>query len=206
MQFDPRKTPSTTTIKRLERYHASIGHVETSIGVVEYRGEKEGEGTRVKFCGEDEPLDLEVGAKPTLKTLASVNVGENLKDGEEEPEMDEVDNSWEFTGPDNKHYKWKMVIQSPVLIILAEPTLIPLARYRRAKLGIVSRPRRAFLEILPAGVGIIDFIVVTFVAFMKQRVGIEDGPGRRGEEEGEVVAELGGVRISGGNAFKKSGS
>jgi len=57
-------------------------------------------------------------------------------------------------------------------------------------------------------VGIIDFIVVTFVAFMKQRVGIEDGPGRRGgEEEDEgVMAELGGVRIPGADAFKKSGS
>lgn len=100
-----------------------------------------------------------------------------------------------------------LLIPNPTqLIILAEPSLIPLARYRRAKIGIVSRPRRAFLEILPAGVGIIDFIVVTFVAFMKQRVGIEDGQGRRGEEEGEVVAELGGVRIPGGNAFKKSGS
>ena len=56
--------------------------------------------------------------------------------------------------------------------------------------------------------GIIDFIVVTFVAFMKQRMGIEDGPpGRkRGEaEEVVVVAELGGVRIPGVKAFK-SGS
>ena len=92
-QFDPRKTPSTTTIKRLERYHTSIGHVETSIGVVEYRGEREGEGTRVKFCGEDEPLNLEVSAKPGLKTLGHerVNAGENLRDGDEEPEMDEED-------------------------------------------------------------------------------------------------------------------
>ena len=97
----------------------------------------------------------------------------------------------------------------PTQLILAEPTtLVPLARYRRAKIGIVSRPRRAFLEILPAGVGIIDFIVVTFVAFMKQRMGIEDGPpGRKGGEAEEVVvvAELGGVRIPGVKAFK-SGS
>jgi hypothetical protein len=93
MQFDPRRTPSTTTIKRLERYHASIGHVETSIGVVEYRGEKEGEGTRVKFCGEDKPLDLEVGARPNLKTLGRGHVhgGENAKDGDEELETDEED-------------------------------------------------------------------------------------------------------------------
>ena len=53
--------------------------------------------------------------------------------------------------------------------------------------------------------GIIDFIVVTFVAFMKQRMGIEDGPPGRKEEEVVVVAELGGVRIPGVKAFK-SGS
>jgi hypothetical protein len=93
------------------------------------------------------------------------------------------------------------ILKPTQLIIIAEPTLIPLARYRRAKIGIVSRPRRAFLEILPAGVGIIDFIVVTFVAFMKQRFGIED----RGEEEEKAVAEWGGVRIPGVNPLK-SGS
>ena len=50
--------------------------------------------------------------------------------------------------------------------------------------------------------------MVTFVAFMKQRMGIEDGPpGRKGEEGEEVVvvAELGGVRMPGVKAFK-SGS
>jgi hypothetical protein len=52
--------------------------------------------------------------------------------------------------------------------------MIPLARFRRAKIGIVSRSRRAFLEILPAGINLIDLIVVTFVAFMKQRVMIEE--------------------------------
>ena len=54
-------------------------------------------------------------------------------------------------------------------------SLTPLARYRRAKLGIVSRPRRAFLEIFPAGLEIIDLIVITFVGFMKQRVLINGG-------------------------------
>ena len=50
---------------------------------------------------------------------------------------------------------------------------MPVARYRRAKVGIVSRSRRAFLEIFPAGLAIIDLIVVTFVAFMKQRILID---------------------------------
>ncbi len=44
----------------------------------------------------------------------------------------------------------------------------PIARYRRAKLGIVSRSRKAFLEIFPAGINLIDLAVVTFVSFMKQ--------------------------------------
>lgn len=173
--------------------------------MVEYHREKEGEGTRVKFCDEgNEPLDLEVGPKPSSRKMLG-HGEENVMDGDEEGEDDwGVDSSWEFTGPDNKHYRWQMVIQSPMLILAEPTTLTPLARYRRAKIGIVSRPRRAFLEILPPGVGIIDFIVVTFVAFMKQRVAIEDG--RKGEEEEEVVvAELGGVRIPGVEAFK-SGS
>ena len=63
--------------------------------MVEYRGEKEGEGTRVKFCGEgNKPLDLEVGAKQNLKTLGHERVhgGENVKDGDdEELETDEED-------------------------------------------------------------------------------------------------------------------
>ena len=58
--------------------------------MVEYRGEREGEGTKVKFCGEgNKPLDLEVGAKSSLKTLD--HGGENVKDGDEEFETDEED-------------------------------------------------------------------------------------------------------------------
>jgi hypothetical protein len=45
--------------------------------------------------------------------------------------------------------------------------LVPLARYRHAKLGIISRSRRAFLEIFPAGANVIDFIVITFVSYAK---------------------------------------
>ena len=61
--------------------------------MVEYRGEKEGEGTRVKFCGEgNKPLDLEVGAKQDLKALGHEHGnGENVKDGDEELETDEED-------------------------------------------------------------------------------------------------------------------
>jgi len=56
---------------------------------------------------------------------------------------------------------------------LNDNSLTPIARYRRAKLGIVSRSRRAFLEILPAGVNIVDFVVVTFVSFAKYALPIQ---------------------------------
>ena len=61
--------------------------------MVEYRGEKEGEGTKVKFCGEgNKPLDLEVGAMSSLKALGHEHGnGENVKDGDEEFETDEED-------------------------------------------------------------------------------------------------------------------
>lgn len=61
-------------------------------------------------------------------------------------------------------------------LTLGDNPFMPLARYRRAKLGIVSRGRRAFLEILPAGLGILDLIVVTFVGFMRQRIMVGTGP------------------------------
>ncbi|KAK7040341.1 hypothetical protein VNI00_009809 [Paramarasmius palmivorus] len=76
--------------------------------------------------------------------------------------------AWSFTGPDDKPYKWQIFIHYPVLFV-NDNSQTPLARYRRAKLGIVSRPRRASLEILPAGINCIDFIVTTFVSYMIQR-------------------------------------
>jgi hypothetical protein len=52
-------------------------------------------------------------------------------------------------------------------LVLDDNTQTPLARYRRAKLGIISRQsRKAFLEIFPAGIDCIDMIVATFVSFM----------------------------------------
>jgi len=86
-----------------------------------------------------------------------------------------VDNSWAFVGPDGRPYKWLLALRKPVLL-LNDNSLTPIARYRRAKLGIVSRPRRAFLEILPAGVNIVDLVVVTFVSFAKHTLTIEPEP------------------------------
>lgn len=61
-------------------------------------------------------------------------------------------------------------------LILDDNSNTFIARYRRAKIGIVSRPRRAFLEIAPAGLGIIDLIVVTFVSFAGQHLALEANP------------------------------
>ena len=58
-------------------------------------------------------------------------------------------------------------------LLLNDNSLTPIARYRRAKIGIVSRPRRAFLEILPAGVNIVDLVVVTFVSYAKHTLTVD---------------------------------
>lgn len=90
-------------------------------------------------------------------------------------------------GPDDKKYIWQMFVKSPIVspplplapygsnlgfpqLVLADTSFVPLARYRRAKVGIVSRARKGFLEILPEGLRVVDMIIVTFVAFMKHRV------------------------------------
>ncbi|TRM57008.1 hypothetical protein BD626DRAFT_540826 [Schizophyllum amplum] len=69
---------------------------------------------------------------------------------------------WAFTGPDNRPYKWQ-IFMHPFMTTRRRP----IARYRSAKLGIISRSRRASLEILPAGINLIDLIVVSFAAYMK---------------------------------------
>ncbi|KAF9032961.1 hypothetical protein BJ165DRAFT_765312 [Panaeolus papilionaceus] len=160
------KRTAMTTVKRLEQYNASRGHVETEIGVIEYRGPKE--GTHLMICEQRSNKEFDIPPcipPPSLLT-------EEEEEGKEEPVRD---NSWEFTGVESKPFRWQFFAHCPVLMI-ADSSFTPLARYSRAKIGIVSRARKAFLEILPAGLGLIDFIVVTFVAFMKQRILIEGGP------------------------------
>lgn len=58
-------------------------------------------------------------------------------------------------------------------LMLNDNSLTPIARYRRAKLGIVSRSRRAFLEVFPAGLNILDLVLVTFVSYAKHSAEIE---------------------------------
>ncbi|KAF8061804.1 hypothetical protein FPV67DRAFT_1564020 [Lyophyllum atratum] len=145
-EIDTSKTSSvhTTTIVRVES-EVSTGLVGTVVGRVEFSPAQE---TRLQLC----ITNVELVLHPSSGS--------------------DSDNSWAFMGPDNRPYKWQIFIQSPVLILNDNSNTL-LARYRRAKLGIVSRSRKAFLEILPAGLSAVDLIVVTFVSFMKQRVAID---------------------------------
>ncbi|TFK35480.1 hypothetical protein BDQ12DRAFT_726004 [Crucibulum laeve] len=167
-----------TTIRRLEKWRASTGHVETEIGVVQDEGG--GIGTRLQLCASNHQLHIGPlggegdGARGRSSSGSSGGSDEEKNGGAvwkgEGVEVEYYENSWEFTGPDSQKYKWQMFVHSPILILNSSTNPLVLARYRRAKIGIVSRSRRAFLEILPAGLGIIDLIVVTFVSFMRQRV------------------------------------
>ncbi|OJA17904.1 hypothetical protein AZE42_09204 [Rhizopogon vesiculosus] len=84
----------------------------------------------------------------------------------ETEDTENVGRPWNFNGPDGEPYTWQVMFRSPVLFA-SNNALVPLARYRHAKLGIISRSRRAFLEIFPAGINVIDLIVITFVSYAK---------------------------------------
>ncbi|KJA19139.1 hypothetical protein HYPSUDRAFT_217822 [Hypholoma sublateritium FD-334 SS-4] len=161
---------STTRIKRLERYHMSTGHTETEIGVIEYQGI--GQGCLLQLSKDNRALVI----PPHYDISRTIDSEENTDIDAKEEER--IENSWEFSTSDSERLTWKMFAHTPVLLSSSN-AIMPVARYGRAKVGIVSRSRRAFLEIFPAGLAIIDLIVVTFVAFMKQRILIdsaEPGP------------------------------
>ncbi|KAG1778367.1 hypothetical protein EV702DRAFT_968160 [Suillus placidus] len=128
-----------TTISRFENHPGlmSTGRVSCVIGEVD--------SSRLRLLDSESPIEIVIS-------------------GAEETE--DVDRPWTFHGPDDKPYTWQIMFRSPVLFVSGNAS-IPLARYRRAKLGIISRSRRAFLEIFPAGINVIDFIVVTFVSYAK---------------------------------------
>jgi len=144
------QTPSgpsaaTTTVRRLQ---ASTGKVEYEVGQVEYHASH---GTKLSLCHGTENLQL------VLYPNAPGN----------------QETSWLFIGPDGRPYKWQIFIHYPVLL-LNDMSQTPIARYRRAKIGIVSRSRRAFLEVFPAGINMLDLVVVTFVSFMKHHIPISN--------------------------------
>ncbi|KAF8888275.1 hypothetical protein BD779DRAFT_463331 [Infundibulicybe gibba] len=100
---------ATTTVRRLG-HEAGSGLVSTEVGRIDFCGSS---GTKLLLCNTNHEL-----------TLGPYD------------QVAQVENSWTFTGPDNRPYKWQIFIQSPVLI-LNDNSLTPIARYRRAKLGIV---------------------------------------------------------------------
>lgn len=79
--------------------------------------------------------------------------------------------TWTLNDPADRPFKWLSLASCPVLVHDTQPTPTPVARYRPPKLGIVSRSCRGFLEILPAGLDIEDWIVVTFVAYFRMKLG-----------------------------------
>ncbi|KAG2131265.1 uncharacterized protein EDB93DRAFT_1178781 [Suillus bovinus] len=130
----------TTTISRFENHAQllSTGRVSCVVGEVD--------SSRLRLLDGESPIEIAM--------VSGVEETENF------------DRPWNFNGPDDKPYTWQILFRSPVLFVSGTAP-IPLARYRQAKIGIISRSRRAFLEIFPAGINVIDFIVVTFVSYAK---------------------------------------
>ncbi|KAF8990601.1 hypothetical protein BDQ17DRAFT_1433640 [Cyathus striatus] len=184
--LDEEEGERISTVMRLERMHAfGHGHVTTEIGVVRYHP---AHGARILVLrpirfGALEMFELVLPPTPlpcVLEDLKEERSGDGVvsKSGQGDGESERAaevwqENEWEFTGPDNKQYKWQMFVQCPMLLLTypsdQQPT--PLARYRKAKLGIISRSCRASLDVFPAGMGIMDMVVVSFVGFMRRIVG-----------------------------------
>ncbi|KAF5349671.1 hypothetical protein D9756_008875 [Leucocoprinus leucothites] len=117
------------------------------------------------------------------------------------------DPTWSFTGPDNRPYKWISLASNPVLVNDTIPPT-PIACYRPAKLGIVSRSRRGFLEILPEGLEKEDWIVATFAGYFRMRLG-DRPPLSRTSIANSSIAGLPmgvGMRAAGGGGARKVAS
>ncbi|EAU81793.1 hypothetical protein CC1G_10396 [Coprinopsis cinerea okayama7 len=170
--LDTLEQTGTTTIYRLDNLSPSRGQVETEVGIITPHALHKG-ASAISLCLEGD-YHIDIGTQ----RVQVVEEGKSecltpVTDSEPDVRALEVhENSWAFVGPDSRKYVWQMFVQSPILV-LADSTMMPLARYRRAKLGIVSRSRKASLEIMPEGLAVMDMIVVTFVAFMKYRVPAE---------------------------------
>ncbi|KAF9446556.1 hypothetical protein P691DRAFT_673293, partial [Macrolepiota fuliginosa MF-IS2] len=158
--------PSSVSIKRLERHQFSRGNVETEVGRIEYGGDDV--GTRVQLCHTG--IEMCAPANSNVVPSPTAPVREFTRDDDDDDDFI-PDPTWSFNGPDNLPYKWLSLASCPVLVHDTQPTPTPVARYRPAKLGIVSRSRRGFLEILPRGLEMEDWIVVTFVGYFRMKLG-----------------------------------
>ncbi|KAH6899244.1 hypothetical protein BKA70DRAFT_1314803 [Coprinopsis sp. MPI-PUGE-AT-0042] len=167
----PSTSSAPTRIYRLAgAVSQSRGHVETEVGMIEPPGDDNKVATVNMYLEQCFQLKLGEGELKSLDSSTGVSIADaeqSLADSSSQMTLHK--DSWGFMGPDEKKYIWQMFVKSPILV-LADRSFVPLARYRRAKVGIVSRARKGFLEILPEGLPVVDMIIVTFVAFMKHRV------------------------------------
>ncbi|KAJ2913915.1 hypothetical protein MD484_g6490, partial [Candolleomyces efflorescens] len=181
---------STTTIMRMEEFDVSTGRVESTVGVI--RSLHCDGGNRFDLCLCQQNIILVLAdAAPSPLDWGNRNYwglsSESFSSSTDQTRRSVVHkNSWDFVGPDNKHYMWQLNMHSPVLFRIDRTQATPIALFRRSKLGIVSRSRKAFLDILPAGNEIMDLVVATFVAFMEHRV----LPGEIAGEHPSVLAEI----------------
>ncbi|KAF5348392.1 hypothetical protein D9758_010915 [Tetrapyrgos nigripes] len=163
-----------TTVTRLERHGGrSAGRAQIEIGQLTYHNNRKAlrrDGVELCLMEEKNGYRMMLNSSVAVPQVQEGS-GENHGLGSEQENgktriAESGSFSWSFTGPDKKSYKWQIFLQYPVLI-LDDTTQTPLARYRQAQLGIISRQsRRAFLEIFPAGIYCSDMIVVTFISFM----------------------------------------
>ncbi|KAF8162634.1 hypothetical protein B0H34DRAFT_692229 [Crassisporium funariophilum] len=73
-----------------------------------------------------------------------------------------------FKGPDGKEYTWHLTSRVSKLFT-NDTAKTPIASFHRRRLGVLTDPRPASLEIFPAGEHMTDLIVVTFVYVEKLR-------------------------------------
>lgn len=71
----------TTTVKRVERYQSCTGHVETSIGVIEFCGPTS--GAHLLLCSENHQLDIEPLKRRKLITAPLPEKSPGEEEGEE---------------------------------------------------------------------------------------------------------------------------
>jgi hypothetical protein len=71
----------TTTVKRIERYQSCTGHVETSIGVIEFCGPTS--GAHLLLCGENHKLDIEPPKRKKLITAPLPEKSQGEEEGQE---------------------------------------------------------------------------------------------------------------------------
>jgi hypothetical protein len=73
-----------------------------------------------------------------------------------------------FTAPDGRDYRWTVTLGRPKLDLKHSGPKVKVARYHRGSIGIVTERTHAALEILPAGIPIVDAVVMTFIYLEKE--------------------------------------